>query len=274
MAEKHGLCRLGFLTLTFADNVQCFHEAQRRFHSLKHHVLSERYVDCIRVWERTKRGRIHYHLVVVLKDDIRTGFNFAGIANGDYTSANASLRSEWAFWRANAKTYGFGRTELLPIRSTAEGIARYVGKYIGKHIHQREERDKGARLVEYTRGARVYSTRYAFVTSGSHQWRQKLAVFAHMVGVSFDLGRSARYEELSELLGKRWAYTHRDMILDLPVVLDEEQQKVIQSHFNAPFDPLDGLNVDREAFYEAEAIRLLAYDEPDPPPDDYFDIPY
>lgn len=279
MAEKYGLNYLGFFTLTFADDVQCPREAQRRFNSLKANVLSDRYVDYIRVWERTKKGRLHCHMVVVLKDDIRTGFSFSGIANGDYSSANAYLRSEWAFWRANAKKYGFGRTELLPIRSTAEGIARYVGKYISKHMKQREERDKGARLVEYTRGARVYSTRYAFVTKGSHQWRQKLAMFAYITGYEQGLGRSARFEELSELLGKRWAYKNREFILSLPAEdMDEEIKSLIRSKYDdddAQFDPLDGLNVDREAFYESEAIRLAAsYDQPDPPPDDYFDIPY
>ena len=127
---KYSLERLGFLTLTFAQDIKDPIEAQRRFNSLATHVLRDRYADYIRIWERTKKGRIHYHLLVVLPEDIRTGFSFVEAEFGVYTSAPKALRSEWAFWRSTAKEYGFGRTELLPIRSTAEGIARYVGKYI------------------------------------------------------------------------------------------------------------------------------------------------
>ena len=41
--------------------------------------------------------------------------------------------------------------------------------------------DKGARLVRYSRGARVASTRFQFATDGSQQWRQKLKAFAYYV---------------------------------------------------------------------------------------------
>lgn len=60
--EKHGLNHVGFLTLTFADNVQCPKEAQRRFNFLRTSFLSHRYKNYICVYERTKTGRIHYHL--------------------------------------------------------------------------------------------------------------------------------------------------------------------------------------------------------------------
>ena len=71
---------------------------------------------------------------MVVIEDIRTGFHFAAVKRGDYRSASAYLRREWRFWRATAPKYGFGRTELLPIKKTAEGVAKYVGKYIAKHI--------------------------------------------------------------------------------------------------------------------------------------------
>jgi hypothetical protein len=74
---------------------------------------------------------------VVLDADIRTGLDFAAVAMRDYRTAPAALKSEWAFWRETAPRYGFGRTELLPIKSTAEGFSKYVGKYIAKQaIHR------------------------------------------------------------------------------------------------------------------------------------------
>jgi len=75
-----------------------------------------------------------------------TGCDFTAIATRDYRSASAALKSEWEFWRETAPRYGFGRTELMPIKSTAEGISKYVGKYIAKHIDARIEKDKGAIL--------------------------------------------------------------------------------------------------------------------------------
>ena len=84
LAEKYGLERLGFLTLTFAQDIKNPKEAQRRFNSLATHVLRTRYLEYIRVWERTKKGRIHYHLLVVLTNDIRTGFNFLEAEFGIY----------------------------------------------------------------------------------------------------------------------------------------------------------------------------------------------
>lgn len=215
LAKTYGLGRLGFLTLTFAENILDPREAQRRFNSLATHVLRTRYSDHIRVWERTKKGRIHYHLLVVLPDDIREGVSFSDLAAGNYQSAGSALRAEWAFWRKTAKLYGFGRTELLPVKSTAEGIAKYVGKYIAKHVQQREERDKGFRLVEYSRGARMASARFTFVSDGSARWRRKLALFSAIVAADFGVDHIS-FSELSSYLGPKWAYTNRPFILGLP----------------------------------------------------------
>lgn len=215
LARKWGLGRLGFLTLTFGDSVMDGREAQRRFNSLATHVLRGRYLAYIRVVERQKSGRIHYHLIVVLPVDIRTGFDFKAVAQQDYRSASAALRAEWAFWRKVAPDYGFGRTELLPIRSTVEGIARYVGKYIGKHLEARQERDKGLRLVEYSQGARMATTRFSWASPGAAAWRRRLKLFTHM------LCQVRGYpvpslKALRELLGPRWAYHWREFILSLP----------------------------------------------------------
>ena len=141
--DTYGLSNVGFLTLTFRDHVTDPKEAQKRFHSLKTHILATRYRAYIRVMEPMKSGRIHYHLLVALDSDIRTGFDFAAVKNQDYSTANKAIRAEWAFWRKTAPKYRFGRTELMPVRSNSEGIGRYVGKYISKGIESRTEQFKG-----------------------------------------------------------------------------------------------------------------------------------
>jgi len=194
-----GIENCGFLTLTFGDHVTDSREAGRRLNSLLTNVVRPRYKEYICVRERMKSGRIHFHLIVDAKRDIKTGLIWAEIKAKKYTSANAYLRSEWAFWRKAAKKYRFGRTELLPIRSNVEAICRYVGKYISKHIGHRIEADKGVRLVRMSKGVKVASTRFAWNSPGSWCWRKKQALLAEAFGVDNE-------DDLYELLGPHWAF--------------------------------------------------------------------
>lgn len=214
LCERHGIERVGFLTLTFADHVTDVREASKRFNSLASHVLNGRYVEWVRVLERQKSRRIHYHLLVVLAEDIRTGVDFAGLANREYSTAGKALRGEWAFWRSTARKYRFGRTELLPIKSSEEAIGRYVGKYIAKHIEARKDEDKGARLVAYSQGARMAVTRFSWVSPGAATWRRKVRTFAWMMFQT--QGIPPTMHGLRIALGPRWAYKWREFILALP----------------------------------------------------------
>jgi hypothetical protein len=155
-------------------------------------------------------------MLVVLPQDIRTGFNFASIENHDYSSASPYLRTEWSFWRRTAPKYGFGRTELLPIKSTIEAITKYVGKYISKHIEARKDIDKGVRLVRYSANARAGTTRFMFNSSGSSNWRYKVALFASILQERHPETLINSLDHIRGLLGKRWAYRHREFILSLP----------------------------------------------------------
>jgi hypothetical protein len=216
ICQKYGIEQVGFLTLTFKDHVTDVREASRRFNSLASHVLRPRYAHYIRVLERQKSGRIHYHLLVVLADDIRTGANFDAFGQRDYKSANNHLRREWAFWRKTAGLYGFGRTELMPVRSDAGALGQYVGKYIGKHIGQREERDKGARLVSYAGDARMATSKHSTYSTRPDQWRAKVLTFVRLMSKAKPHARINSMDDLSLHLGKRWAYEWRDFIFDLP----------------------------------------------------------
>jgi hypothetical protein len=209
LAKIYGIEKLGFLTLTFADLVLDLKEANRRFDSLNTHVIKERYTRGVVVPERQKSGRVHFHLVTVLAADIRSGCDFGAFGRGDYRSANPALRAEWAFWRVTSPRYGFGRHELLPVKSCAEGIARYVGKYISKHVRERAEADKGARLVRYLgykEGGRKASCRFGWNTDNGWLWRHKLGAFASRNGAKST-------EDLAKLFGPRWAYRLQAEIL-------------------------------------------------------------
>jgi hypothetical protein len=208
------------LTLTFPDDVQVVTEAQRRLNSLATHVLRPRYGEAIRVLERQASGRIHYHLLAALPFDIRTGFDFEracpakeALARGvkpDYRSASPALRAEWRFWRDTAKRYGFGRTELLPIRSTSEAVGRYVGGYIGKHCEVRQQRDRGARLVSYI-GPRVATQRFAWATGGGRKWRDALGSLVRDLAAIRQID-APTIEAMRRRYGRSWAWEWREFI--------------------------------------------------------------
>jgi hypothetical protein len=82
---------------------------------------------------------------------------------------------------------------MVPIRSSAEAISRYVGKYISKHIGNREERDKGVRLAGFSKGARIGTSRFAWATPGSWVWRRKLKILAESLGVPEIAGMPAPF---------------------------------------------------------------------------------
>jgi hypothetical protein len=216
---RWGIEKSGFLTLTFADHVLDPKEAQRRLHSLTTHVLRPRYGGAVRVYERQKSGRIHYHLLVNVGADIRTGFSFSAAADGDYRSASPALRSEWAFWRRTAKRYGFGRTELLPILSSAAAVGRYVGKYISKHFDSREERDAGVRLVSYV-GPKVATVKFMWAGGAARSWRAGLEALVRDLALSGQID-SPTVEAMRRAYGQRWAWSWRDQIAARGVEVDK-----------------------------------------------------
>jgi hypothetical protein len=227
LASMFGIERLGFFTLTFAGEAPTIKQALKKFNSLRKNHLIPRYVRGMRILERgEENGRVHFHCIIVCDRDIRTGFDFDAVARGDYSSANDYLRGEWAFWRENAPRLGFGRTELLPVKSTAEGIARYVGSYVGKHVRSRYPDDKGARLVgfwgykEYVKDPltgelyshmdRAASAQFAFNTNGSAIWRWKVSCFCAMIGAEST-------DVLKAVYGPGWGYLFMDEIILIPI---------------------------------------------------------
>ena len=91
-------------------------------------------------------------------------------------------------------------------------MAKYVGKYIAKHTEVRKSDDKGVRLVRYSRGARAGTTRFQFHSIGSQEWRRKVRTFAEIVQTQHPEIPITQLSDLSKVLGKRWAYHHRDYI--------------------------------------------------------------
>jgi len=204
--SETGIDRTGFLTLTFPDNVKSHKEASRRFDNLNRRFLRRFFATWMLVRERQRRGAWHYHILVDCGSDIRTGVNFDEIALGNYASASDSLRGFWRLLRKILPRYGFGRSELLPIKESSMAIAAYVGKYISKHIEiGRKEEDKGVRLVSYSAQFVRSSAKLAWNSDGSKEWRRKLQKFA-------TLTKCYNLDALCMTFGRFWAKNLADYI--------------------------------------------------------------
>lgn len=249
--EAVSINHVGFLTLTFPENITDPKEAYSRYRSMNTHFLSQwdEVKDWICVKERQKRGAWHYHLIVVLKGDIRSGVNFEEVAKGKYGTAGDYLRSLWKELRERLPEYGFGRSELLPVRSNAEAMGRYIGKYISKHMGNRQEEDKGVRLVNYSRGWVRNSIRFAWYSKNSMEWRRKLQKFADYVGCQ-------EFYQLNEKLGPGWAYKYADQIRDIDKMF-ESFGAITPDYISTTLERIERTQEDRKA-HQREKDQLLS----------------
>ena len=199
-----------FVTLTFADDVQCEKEAARRFKSFSTGVLAVRYGKrWVRVTERQQNGKVHYHLIVDAGRDVRRGFDFGSYAASKAEakrgnkgsmykltrqygeSACPALRAEWEFLREMCPKYKFGRAEALPIRKTGAASARYLSDYMSKT--HRSVKDKGVRLWSLGGGVlRTCKCQFSWV---GNSFRQKCQAF----WVLFKQSASSKW-------GKKWGW--------------------------------------------------------------------
>jgi hypothetical protein len=223
LCRLNGIDRVAFLTLTFADHILDPREAQKRLNSLLTHVVKPRYGEYTGVLERQKSGRIHYHLLVTMPFDCRSFSDFEAFSRHDYRTASKALRNEWRFWRVTSRKYGFGRTELMPIKSTEEAIGRYVGKYISKSISASNESnnadlDKGVRLVRYSNGARAGTSHFTFVSKNSEKYRTALRYLVEVINQQMGFGIT-EISELKFFFGPRWQYAFRYAIADMALII-------------------------------------------------------
>ena len=235
LAETFGKERIGFLTLTLGDvvaggryrNLRDRKEAQRRFHSLLTNVITKRYQCGVTAIERHHNKGIHFHLVVVCTHDIHGEIDFAACfppkdATGkpqyqaDYATANAAIKREWAFWRQEAKFYGFGRHQLQPMRENGEALGRYLGMYLSKDWLHRLPEDKGSRCVRYfghwSKAPKFlckhpvtppHNSRFGWLTPKAQMWRElvrQVSIVARYEGTPLV------EDSIKELLGPKWAW--------------------------------------------------------------------
>ena len=256
IAEAPSLGHLGFVTLTFKENLTDNAEASRRYDILNTNFILKdpRFGIKIAVKEPQTRGAWHYHILVHLSEDIRTGFDFEAYQQWvdrprglrrRCPTGSPYLRQLWKDIMEACESYGFGRPEMLPVKSNAEAMGRYLGKYISKGIGQRTEDQKNVRLVNYSKGWTRNSPKFAWNTKNSAEWRSKLSLFAKIHGCQ-DL------YQLTDKLGANWAYRYLEDIIN---VYDSVIQYLEKYKWNQ-----DGSRIVRETG-EALTAEELAYSD-------------
>jgi len=236
MVRRNGLEKVAFFTLTFAENLTCRIEAQKRFNSFATNFLRHHVTEYVAAVERQNRGALHYHLVIALPYDVRSGFDFEFCAQanaarkaGDdatfrrlqriaFATANHALRNWWKLVRENAQSHGFGRCETLPILSNSAALCRYVGSYVSSEAANRQLRDKGLRTIRYGLKKVVHTFQYGELAGQTHKvslrpaairyqwregngqvWRNGCACLALILNL----------DDFTEALGKQWAWNWR-----------------------------------------------------------------
>jgi hypothetical protein len=221
MVKRVGINNVGVLTLTF-PNKTSREEAQRKWHSLWTHEFSKRYGQTIKVFERHRNGSVHYHLILELPKDIRSGFDWVSFdtANGIFkiqgrspsflkygkaysSSASPHLKAEWKYLQQTLKKYGFGRAELLPIRRDAIAVGRYMAKAL---TAPRSPEDKGTRMVSYLHGCKSHSSQWGWNTPWTWVWRKKLAEWAKREGCT-------NHDDVRAKHGANWAWYKQNEIM-------------------------------------------------------------
>lgn len=204
LIQRHGVSRFLFVTLTFDEPVSNA-VARKRLKSLRTGVLDRHSSAWIWVRGRTKRGRIHYHVLIATFFDVRSGFDFRERKSLCPQSGNAFFRSEWVHWQKWAASYGFGIVQLAPIHS-----AQAIAHYLAAHLLWRTSADKGSRFIGCSAGVRVHTAKFSLVNERSRAFRRMAAqLFGDM---SIDEVR-ARY-------GRYWA-----MLVFRRVVLERQESR-------------------------------------------------
>lgn len=223
--NKFGVEKLAFLTVTFAGGeAPTMEHAMKCFKVFMNSFLRRRYVAGVRVTERgDKTGRLHFHLVIVMDQDVRTGFDFSKTTfKSENPTASQYFRCEHEAIKAALQKYGFGPVHWFePAKESLEALARYVAAYVAKNISKRLPGDKKARLWGcWGEVTRACSCQFARVTPNRWLWGQKVKIWAashgfmegEEMGQSFDV-----MDRLKSVFGARWCFHFQKDILAVDI---------------------------------------------------------
>jgi len=181
--RRVGEDRIGVLTLTTADECRSLREFQRRWNSLMTNFIRRLWKSGVWVRERQMRtGNWHGHALVDVGFEIRQGFPFEEVARCNYGKVDRRVRDLWKQLREKAPRYGFGRMELLPIKSNSEWAIKYLTSYLGKALwSEKTVGEEKARLFGMWGCVRSAYSRFDWVSGRIVRRKKAWLAWAHGV---------------------------------------------------------------------------------------------
>jgi len=235
MARKHGIERVGLLTLSFGvpgsgkgsyetwalrQKAKDWDFVQGRWHSFCTNIVAKRYQDWVCVFEQHKDHVWHLHVVVATKKDIRTGTDIEMLSNyklpywlrrGKHLR-NEALAAEWTSLRKVACHYRFGRVELLPVKKSGDALGQYLGDYLVK-TYNRIPPGRRCRLVRFSkRIGQGITVKFSTNDLGNLIYRTRLRMAADMLNFR-------DYGDFADYFGPRWNFYLKDTIAWIPMPL-------------------------------------------------------
>jgi len=209
------------MTLTFTQAEYSWKAAKQELQKLLK-TLQRRYGDDFRyVWvqERHQSGGIHFHVLLTLPFDCRTGSDIHTLLRWKEIEENAfacdrikdclpflndSLRDELIELRKILPRYGIGRFDILPILTDSESVIAYLKKGIRRHLSVRHVEDKGARLWGCSKNVHVCATQeFSLYTPFTTKLRKRIAAW----------GKSHHLNDIDEArhkVGPHWFFIFRN----------------------------------------------------------------
>jgi hypothetical protein len=221
--EKFGKNNVAVLTITTPSECLSACDFQTRWRSFRTNVIVRMFPTGMWVRERQPRtGSWHSHAVVDLGRDIRNGFPFEEVRKGFYANVDPVLRGIWRRLREKAGAYGFGRTELLPIKQNGTGCARYLTKYLAKaFVTEKSFGEEKCRLFGVWGGVRFVYSQFEWVSNRIMRRRKAwLAATADLRGV----------EGFKALYGPRWWFVIGEALMRVILPIESYQVKVGDRH--------------------------------------------
>ena len=192
--------RVGFLTITFKDDLKVWKKtdiasASRAFIKFRK-IFINKYCEpaYIKVIEGTRKGRIHYHLVIVLKEDIFEKFNWNSYEyQKHFTIRNHKLHgikysSLISLMEKKAEVSGLGRLDLTPFKDPIKASI-YVSKYLMKY--QSLMLARGYRQITFSIKLSPTlpwgcNSKFGWVSASSRNFRRLISVWAQLKSYTED----------------------------------------------------------------------------------------
>ena len=212
--------RIGVLTVTTADECRSLREFQRRWNSLMTNFVRRLWKSGVWVRERQVRtGNWHGHALVDVGFEIRPGFPFEEVARRNYRNVDGRVRDFWKQLREKAPRYGFGRTELLPIKSNSDWAIKYLTSYLGKALFsEKTVGEENSRLFGMWGCVRTAYSRFDWVSGRIVRRKKAWLAWAH--GLEGEDAFSRRY-------GNRWWFRLGESLMR--VILPEDWYQLTQN---------------------------------------------